>query len=65
MNGDQENTAAIGTAETRFEEVDERHVNFAERDGFNFHDSSFKVTKFQGCLKPRRNLAGEYATLKP
>ena len=37
MNGDQQNAAAVGTAKARLEKVDERHVNFAERDGFDFH----------------------------
>src|SRR5258708_9379675 len=37
VDGDQENAAAVGTAKARLEKVDERHVDFAERDGFNFH----------------------------
>ena len=36
MNRQKKNTAAVGTAEARLEKMDERHADFAERDGFNF-----------------------------
>jgi hypothetical protein len=35
---EQKNAAAVGTSEARLEEMDERHVNFAESDGFNLHN---------------------------
>ena len=40
VNGNQENAAAVKAVEARLEEVDERHVNFAERDGFDLHCES-------------------------
>jgi hypothetical protein len=40
VHGDQKNAAVVEAAEARLEEVDERHLNLAERDGFNFHSKS-------------------------
>src|SRR2546423_13337547 len=37
MRGQQDDAAAIGTSETRLEEMDERHFDFAQGDGFNLH----------------------------
>jgi len=37
VNRNEKNTAAVGTAKTRLEEMDEGHLDFAERDGFDFH----------------------------
>jgi hypothetical protein len=45
MDSDQKNSPAVGTAEARLEKMDERHVNFTECNGFNFHFSN--VSKFQ------------------
>ena len=39
VDGEQQNAAAVDAAEARLEEVDQRHLNFAESDGFNFHRS--------------------------
>src|SRR5579862_2376364 len=38
MHRNQENPAAVGTAEARLEKVDERHLNLAKGNGFDFHD---------------------------
>jgi hypothetical protein len=37
MRRHQENAAIIDPAKAGLEKVDERHVNFPQRDGFNFH----------------------------
>ena len=39
MRGEQQDAAAVGAPETRLEEMDERHMNLAERNGFNLHNS--------------------------
>jgi hypothetical protein len=41
----QQNAAAVSTAEARLEKMDERHVNFAQGDGFNFHGLVFFTTE--------------------
>jgi hypothetical protein len=38
MHRNQENSAPKGAAEARLKEMDEGHVDFAQRDGFNFHE---------------------------
>ena len=56
MHGDQQNAAAVGASETRLKKMDERHVNLAQRDGFNFHSSvssteyPVRVTKCRDAL---------------
>src|SRR5450755_2298596 len=42
MNRDQQNAAAVEPAKARLKEMDERQVNFAERDGFNLHKLDFR-----------------------
>jgi hypothetical protein len=37
MSGEQQNAAAVGTSKARLEKMDERHVNFADCDGFDLH----------------------------
>ena len=37
VNGQQKNSAAESALKARLEKIDERHLNFAEGDGFNFH----------------------------
>jgi hypothetical protein len=37
MGRKQEDAAAVSAPETRLKEMDERHVNLAQRDGFDFH----------------------------
>jgi hypothetical protein len=37
VDGNQKNSATVKATETRLEKMDERHLNFAECDGFNFH----------------------------
>ena len=37
MHSDQNDAAMVKTAEARLKKVDERHLNFAYRDGFDFH----------------------------
>ncbi len=39
VRGEQQDAAAVGASKTRLEEMDERHLNLAQRDGFNFHNS--------------------------
>ena len=39
VRGEQQNAAAIGASKARLKKMDERHVNFAEGDGFNLHRS--------------------------
>ena len=34
--GHQEDAAAVGAAEAGLKKMDERHANFAQRDGFDF-----------------------------
>src|ERR1035441_9158721 len=48
VHGDQQNAAAVGAPKARLEEMDEWHVNLAERDGFDFHGSRFQCPRFQG-----------------
>ena len=50
VDGDQQNAAAVGAAEARLEKVDERHLNFAECDGFNFH-GRFQRPEIQNSCK--------------
>src|SRR5580765_3146599 len=40
VDGHQENAAAVGATKARLEKVDERHLNFTQSNGFNFHDLS-------------------------
>ena len=37
MHSDEKDAAVVQTMEARLEKVDERHVDFAQRDGFDFH----------------------------
>jgi hypothetical protein len=37
--GDEKNAAMVQAVEARLEKVDERHVDLAQRDRFNFHGS--------------------------
>src|SRR5579863_719750 len=37
VDSQQKNLAAESALETRLEKLDERHLNFAKGDGFNFH----------------------------
>ena len=46
MHGDQQDAAAVGASKAGLEKMDERHVNFAERDGFNLHGLEFRL---RGC----------------
>ena len=43
MDGDEKNAAAVGATKARLEKVDERHLNFTESDGFNFHVFVFEL----------------------
>jgi len=54
VNRNQENAAAVKAVEARLEEMDERHLNFAEGDGFDSHVSkfqSFRVSETQGTFR--------------
>jgi hypothetical protein len=61
MSGEQQNTAAVGASKARLKEMDERHVNFAERDGFNLHSVPTRT------ISPQRHRATEkiYKQEKP
>jgi hypothetical protein len=37
MCGDQNDTTTVSTAKARFKEINERHLDLAQRDSFNFH----------------------------
>src|SRR5580700_6231163 len=37
VDGQQKNLAAYGAFKARLEKLDERHLNFAKGDSFNFH----------------------------
>src|SRR5579862_2961971 len=37
VRGDEHDAAVVEAAEARLEEMDERHLNFAEGDGFDLH----------------------------
>src|SRR6267142_2126217 len=37
LGGEQEDAAAIDTAKARLKEMDERHLDFAQGNGFNLH----------------------------
>ncbi len=39
MRGEQQDAAAVGASKTRLKEMDEWHLNLAEGDGFNLHNS--------------------------
>ena len=53
VNGQQKNSPAKGAFDARLEKVDERHLNFAKGDGFNFH--SVKSDSPQGRREHREN----------
>jgi hypothetical protein len=38
MRGDQQDATAVSPPEARLEKVDKRHMNLAQRDGFNLHN---------------------------
>jgi hypothetical protein len=42
MHSEQQDAAAVGPSETRLEEMDKRHVNLAQGDGFNLHKCTKK-----------------------
>src|SRR3954453_6665723 len=37
MHGNQDDAASVGAPKARLEEMDERHLQFANCDGFNLH----------------------------
>ena len=41
VHGDQHDAPGVGAPKARLEEVDERHVQFAKSNGFNFHRKDF------------------------
>src|SRR5271165_6617467 len=45
VNGHEKDLAAERALEARFEKVDERHLNFTQSDGFNFHVLSNPFTR--------------------
>src|SRR5271166_808308 len=53
VRGYQENTAAISSAKTRLKKMDERHVNFAECDGFEFHIKPINTEGAEESQRPR------------
>jgi len=40
LGGEQQDSAAIETAKARLKKVDERHLDFAQGNAFNFHVNS-------------------------
>src|SRR5215469_18359235 len=58
VHGDEQDAAMVEAAEARLEKVDERHLNLAERDGFNFHGKSLNRKARQGRTgNPRLRLS--------
>jgi len=45
MNRQKKNAAAVSASKARLKKLDERHLNFAESDRFNFH-GVVRGTKF-------------------
>src|SRR6266853_2859835 len=43
LDGEQQDAAAIETAEARLKKMDERHLDFAQGNGFNFHANLERV----------------------
>jgi hypothetical protein len=37
MGGDQNDTTSVSTAKARLKEIDERHLDLAQSNSFNFH----------------------------
>src|ERR1700734_2522935 len=53
VDRNQKNAAAISAAEAGLKKVDQRHLNFAECDGFNFHGvSSFHDRDTEKVFEP-------------
>ena len=52
MHGQQKDAAIVGPSKARLKEMDERHLDLAECDGFDFHDKvmPFLVRRFP-CLR--------------
>jgi hypothetical protein len=44
VRGNEKNSAVIEAVKARLEKVDERQMDFTQRDGFNFHG---EVSRFQ------------------
>ena len=51
MHGDQHDAAGVGAAEARLKKMDERHLQFAEGDGFNFHKKGFTTEALRSSEK--------------
>src|ERR1039458_9679652 len=52
MRGEQKDAAAVGASKARLEEMDERHVNLAESDGFNLHNSRASAFRLRASANP-------------
>src|SRR5215471_13652337 len=56
LHGDEKNATVVEAVKTRLEKVDERQMDFTQRDGFDFHAQVLKVSRFQSF----KTLALEY-----
>src|SRR5215471_9979492 len=64
LHGDEKNATVVEAVKTRLEKVDERQMDFTQRDGFDFHAQVLKVSRFQSfkTLAPRAASKIQYST---
>ena len=56
VHGNKKDATAVEMSETRLEKMDERHVNFTESDGFDFHWNRNALIHHGGMESQRTNL---------